>query len=166
MKARYSADVSPFVIVQLKSCGLRKVGHEHGSVPFAAQNKCRHDLTWCPSIVLRRTNAKSDTPGRIATAMDFESSFSGLDCSVGHGFPERSGPAERSLAHDSKQSWGAAYHRTDLLEQRRALLIEWSTFCPSADPESSSRINSQFQASRKKQSSTTCLSSCRIRSGS
>ena len=36
--------------------------------------------------------------------------------------------AERSLAHTIKDKVEAAYHRTDLLEQRRKLMNEWEAF--------------------------------------
>lgn len=36
--------------------------------------------------------------------------------------------AERSLAHTIKDKVEAAYHRTDLLEQRRELMTSWERF--------------------------------------
>ena len=39
--------------------------------------------------------------------------------------------AERALAHAVANQVEAAYHRTDLLEQRRPLMQEWANFvCP------------------------------------
>ena len=36
--------------------------------------------------------------------------------------------AERSLAHTIKDKVEAAYHRTDLLEQRREVMNAWAAF--------------------------------------
>ncbi|WP_235012188.1 tyrosine-type recombinase/integrase, partial [Caballeronia catudaia] len=63
---------------------------------------------------LRRVEAKSDTPGRIATTHGFRSSL--RDCASEHGYA-RDLP-ERALAHTVANKVEAAYHRTDLLEQR------------------------------------------------
>lgn len=71
---------------------------------------------------LRRTNAKSDTPDRIATAHGFRSSF--RDWCSEHGYPRDL--AERALAHAVKNKVEAAYHRTDLLEQRRPMMQAWA----------------------------------------
>ncbi|MBC3880228.1 tyrosine-type recombinase/integrase [Undibacterium sp. LX40W] len=74
---------------------------------------------------LRRTKAKSDTPGRLATAHGFRSSFRDW-CSV-KGYARDL--AERSLAHTIQNRVEAAYHRTDLLDQRRVLMDAWEAFC-------------------------------------
>jgi hypothetical protein len=39
--------------------------------------------------------------------------------------------AERSLAHTIKDKVEAAYHRTDLLEQRREVMNAWAAFVSS-----------------------------------
>jgi integrase len=67
---------------------------------------------------LRRVEAKSDTPGRIATAHGFRSSF--RDWASENGYARDL--AERALAHTVANKVEAAYHRTDLLEQRRPLM--------------------------------------------
>jgi integrase len=74
---------------------------------------------------LRRVKAKSDTPGRFATAHGFRSSF--RDWCSEHGYARDL--AERSLAHTVQNKVEAAYHRTDLLEQRRSLMEAWANFC-------------------------------------
>lgn len=74
---------------------------------------------------LRRIKAPSDTPGRIATAHGFRSSFRDW-CS------EQSYPrdlAERALAHTVSNKVEAAYHRTDLLDQRRPMMQVWADYC-------------------------------------
>ena len=74
---------------------------------------------------LRRTKAKSDTPGRNATAHGFRSSF--RDWCSEQGYPRDL--AERALAHTVANKVEAAYHRTDLLDQRRPMMQAWTSFC-------------------------------------
>ncbi|WP_374554687.1 tyrosine-type recombinase/integrase [Aquitalea pelogenes] len=76
---------------------------------------------------LRRVEAPSDTPGRIATAHGFRSSF--RDWCSEHGYSRDL--AERALAHTVQNKVEAAYHRTDLLEQRRSMMDAWSVFVQS-----------------------------------
>lgn len=74
---------------------------------------------------LRRIKAPSDTPSRVATAHGFRSSFRDWCSEMGH--PRDL--AERALAHTIANKVEAAYHRTDLLDQRRPLMKAWSDFC-------------------------------------
>lgn len=71
---------------------------------------------------LRRTSAPSDTPGRIATAHGFRSSF--RDWCSEHCYSRDL--AERALTHTVRNKVEAAYHRTDLLEKRRPLMQAWA----------------------------------------
>jgi integrase len=71
---------------------------------------------------LRRVKAHSSTPERFATAHGFRSSF--RDWCSEHGYPRDL--AERALAHKVQNKVEAAYHRTDLLEQRRPMMLAWS----------------------------------------
>ena len=71
--------------------------------------------------VLRRLKAHSDTPGKVATTHGFRSSF--RDWCSENGYARDL--AERALAHTIKDKVEAAYHRTDLLEQRRGLMNAW-----------------------------------------
>ncbi|MEO9384259.1 tyrosine-type recombinase/integrase [Chromobacterium phragmitis] len=73
---------------------------------------------------LRRIKAPSDVPERIATAHGFRSSF--RDWCSERGYARDL--AERALAHTIQNKVEAAYHRTDLLEQRRVLMEEWGNF--------------------------------------
>ncbi|HHX5194749.1 TPA: integrase, partial [Yersinia enterocolitica] len=41
--------------------------------------------------------------------------------------------AERALAHTVQNKVEAAYHRTDLLEQRRPMMLAWADFVIAAD---------------------------------
>ena len=76
---------------------------------------------------LRRIKAQSDTPGRTATAHGFRSTF--RDWCSEHGYPRDL--AERALAHTVQNKVEAAYHRTDLLEQRRSMMNAWADFTQS-----------------------------------
>ncbi len=76
---------------------------------------------------LRREKAVSDTPGRVATAHGFRSSF--RDWCSEQGYARDL--AERALAHSVANKVEAAYHRTDLLEQRRPMMVAWSNYCTS-----------------------------------
>ena len=71
---------------------------------------------------LRKHRAVSDTLGRSATAHGFRSSF--RDWASENGYPRDY--AERALAHTIKNASEAAYHRTDLLEQRRPMMENWA----------------------------------------
>ena len=73
---------------------------------------------------LRGVDAPSDTPGRVATAHGFRSSF--RDWCSENGYAHDL--AERALAHTVKNKVEAAYHRTDLLEQRRPMMEAWAAF--------------------------------------
>ena len=83
--------------------------------------------------LLRRVKAQSDTPGRIATAHGFRSSFRDW-CSENAYSRDL---AERALAHTVKNKVEAAYHRTDLLEQRRVLMHAWAEFVTKASQNES-----------------------------
>jgi len=86
---------------------------------------------------LRRGKVCSDTPGRVATAHGFRSSF--RDWCSEQGYPRDL--AERALAHTVGNKVEAAYHRTDLLEQRRPMMQAWATFCTSIGCEPSYQLD-------------------------
>jgi len=73
---------------------------------------------------LRKAEAKSDIPDRCATAHGFRSSF--RDWASENGYARDL--AERSLAHAIENKTEAAYHRSDLLEQRRTMMQAWSDY--------------------------------------
>jgi integrase len=79
------------------------------------------------TALLRRVEAKSDIPGRTATAHGFRSSF--RDWASENGYASEA--AERALAHTVRNKVEAAYHRTDLLDARRDMTEEWSAICSS-----------------------------------
>lgn len=73
---------------------------------------------------LRDQKAASSDKGRVATAHGFRSSF--RDWASENGHPRDL--AERALSHTISNRVEAAYHRTDLLEQRRPMMEAWSDF--------------------------------------
>ena len=93
---------------------------------------------------LRRVKAKSETDERCATAHGFRSSF--RDWCSENGFSRDL--AERSLAHTVANKVEAAYHRTDLLEQRRSMMNQWADFVTSypSKKEEENTIAKLFQS--------------------
>ena len=73
------------------------------------------------TMFLRRAKAPSTTEGRYATAHGFRSSF--RDWCSEQGYARDL--AERALAHSIQNQVEAAYHRTDLLDQRRPMMEAW-----------------------------------------
>jgi integrase len=73
---------------------------------------------------LRKHKAISDVNGLIATAHGFRSSF--RDWASENIYPQHL--AESALAHQIKNQVEKAYHRTDLLEQRRPMMDDWAKF--------------------------------------
>lgn len=71
---------------------------------------------------LRDHDAPSNEPGRVATAHGFRSSFRDWAAECGYARDL----AERALAHTIRNATEAAYNRTDLLEQRRAMMDAWA----------------------------------------
>lgn len=76
------------------------------------------------TMFLRRAKAESCTPGRLATAHGFRSNF--RDWCSEQGYARDL--AERALAHTVQNKVEAAYHRTDLLDQRRPMMDAWADF--------------------------------------
>jgi integrase len=99
----------------------------HGTLVFPSirDRTSLSDMTL--TALLRRVGAVSDVPGRNATAHGFRSSFRDWCSEQGH--PRDL--AEKALAHAVQNKVEAAYHRTDLLEQRRPLMQAWAEFVTS-----------------------------------
>jgi integrase len=74
------------------------------------------------SKFLRDHKVQSSEPERTATAQGFRSSF--RDWASENGFARDL--AKRALAHFIKNKVEAAYHRSDLLEQRRGMMELWA----------------------------------------
>jgi integrase len=83
---------------------------------------------------LRDQKAQSSDKGRVATAHGFRSSF--RDWASENGYARDL--AERALAHTISNQAEAAYHRTDLLEQRRAMMQAWAQHARGGDASSRS----------------------------
>lgn len=81
--------------------------------------------------LLRDHNVPSDAAGRSATAHGFRSTFRDWASEQGH--PREL--AERALAHTIKSSTEAAYHRTDLLDQRRDMMEAWAQHALQGDEQ-------------------------------
>lgn len=96
--------------------------HEELVFPSVQARKVLSDMTL--TALLRRLKAPSDSPGRIATAHGFRSSFRDWCSEKGYARDL----AERALAHTVKNQVEAAYHRTDLLDQRRPMMEAWANF--------------------------------------
>ncbi len=76
------------------------------------------------SKFLRENNVKSSDPKRTAVPHGFRSSF--RDWASENGYSRD--VAERALSHVIQNHSEAAYHRTDLLDQRRIMMQAWSDF--------------------------------------
>ena len=98
------------------------------------QDKADHPTLVFPSIrgkvpsdmiltkFLRDHNVESSEPGRTATAHGFRSSFRNWASENEYARDL----AERALAHTINNEAEAAYDRTDLLDQRRAMMEAWA----------------------------------------
>ena len=73
---------------------------------------------------LRDQKIASSEKGRIAVAHGFRASF--RDWASENGYSRDY--AERALAHTISNQTEAAYHRTDLLDQRRGMMNAWAQF--------------------------------------
>lgn len=101
---------------------LEKVRGLHGEWVFPSPRKQVPLTDMALTSLLRRLNAPSTTIGRVATAHGFRSSF--RDWCSEQGYARDL--AERALAHTVQNKVEAAYHRTDLLEQRRPMMDAWA----------------------------------------
>jgi integrase len=82
------------------------------------------------TALLRRANAVSDTPGRVATAHGFRSVF--RDWCSENGYARDL--AKRALAHTVANKVEAACHQADLLEMRHPVMEAWAAHvCGKAD---------------------------------
>lgn len=103
---------------------LEKVRGLHGEWVFPSPRKQVPLTDMALTTLLRRVEAPSTTPERLATAHGFRSTF--RDWCSEQGYPRDL--AERALAHLIQNKVEAAYHRTDLLDQRRPMMDSWAEF--------------------------------------
>jgi integrase len=126
MKEPHRIALSERAVEVLK--GIKDAGLHETLVFPSPRGKVLSDMTL--TALLRRVGAKSDTAGRVATAHGFRSSF--RDWASEHGYPRDL--AERALSHAVANKVEAAYHRTDLLEQRRPMMQAWAHFVLKTTP--------------------------------
>ncbi|STR23064.1 tyrosine-type recombinase/integrase [Klebsiella oxytoca] len=103
---------------------IRKMKGTHKDLVFPSVRKQTVLSDMALTSFLRRVEAPSDIPDRVATAHGFRSSF--RDWCSEHGYSRDL--AERALAHAIQSKVEAAYHRTDLLEQRRPMMQAWADY--------------------------------------
>lgn len=126
---------------RMKAKQIHRVPLSKQALAILKQQRDLHDTLVFPSVrdraplsdmtltaLLRRVEAVSDVAGRTATAHGFRSSF--RDWCSEKGYPRDL--AERALAHAVQNKVEAAYHRTDLLEQRRPMMQAWADFVMSS----------------------------------
>ncbi|KQZ72414.1 integrase [Rhodanobacter sp. Root561] len=126
---------------RMKAKQIHRVPLSNQAVAILKQQHGLHDTLVFPSVrdraplsdmtltaLLRRVEAVSDVAGRTATAHGFRSSFRDWCSEKGYSRDL----AERALAHTVQNKVEAAYHRTDLLEQRRPLMQAWADFVMAA----------------------------------
>ena len=119
MKTRLPHRV-PLSTAALAVLDRRKTLGRHTSLVFPSpKGKVLTDMAM--TSLMRKNNIASDTPDRTATVHGFRSSF--RDWASENGYP--SDHAERALAHKVRVQTEAAYHRTDLLEERRPMMEAW-----------------------------------------
>lgn len=132
VKAAHRIPLSPRAVALLFQ--LKRDRNPSQPLVFSSRNG-----TTCSDMVitklLRDAKVASDVSGRTATAHGFRSSF--RDWASEHGYARDL--AERALAHTIRDATEAAYHRTDLLEQRREMMEAWEKWCfdassPGHDP--------------------------------
>ena len=130
---------------RMKAKQIHRVPLSKQAIAILKQQRGQHDTLVFPSVrdraplsdmtltaLLRRVEAVSDVADRTATAHGFRSSF--RDWCSEKGYPRDL--AERALAHSVANKVEAAYHRTDLLEQRRPLMQAWADFVmPNRKPQ-------------------------------
>ena len=126
MKEAHRVPLSDRAVAIVKALQTQKL---HETLVFPSpRGKILSDMTL--TALLRRVEAPSDTPGRVATAHGFRSSF--RDWASENGYARDL--AERALAHTIANRVEAAYHRTDLLEQRRPMMQAWTDHTRSLPP--------------------------------
>ena len=154
MKAKVSHRV-PLTPRALEILAVRYAFRDESHLVFASRRKTPlSDMTL--TKILRDAKIGSDSCGRTATVHGFRSSF--RDWASENGYARDL--AERALAHTIKNAAEAAYHRTDLLDQRRELMEAWESFVAgNAAPSSTPEPNENEAHSSPKKSSSSRLNS-------
>lgn len=95
-----------------------------GELIFPALRKGNELSDMALTSLLRKAKAPSDTPGRVATAHGFRTSFRTW-CADQETDRET---AERALSHTIGNKVQAAYERTSRLQARTDLMERWGNF--------------------------------------
>jgi integrase len=120
MKAKTSHRV-PLSARAVEILQAQKEKFEHADLVFSTvRGKVPSDMIL--TKFLRDQKVQSSEPGRTATAHGFRSSF--RNWASESGYPRDY--AERALAHTISNQAEAAYHTTDLLDQRRNMMEAWA----------------------------------------
>ncbi len=123
--ARMKSEVSHRVPLSPRAIEIlngQKGMHHHWVFPSPRDQVQLSDMAI--TSFLRRIKAPSSDPLRVATAHGFRSSF--RDWASENGYARDL--AERALAHSITNQVEAAYHRTDLLDQRRPMMEHWASY--------------------------------------
>ena len=118
-KQQHRVPLTPFLLDILN---LQKKVSNQGFIFKTAKGSALSDMAL--TKILRDKKASSDEKGRHATVHGFRASFRNWASENGYARDL----AERALAHVIKSKSEAAYHRTDLLENRRRMMAKWSDF--------------------------------------
>jgi len=122
MKAKTSHRV-PLSARAVEILQAQKEKSEHTELVFpTVRGKVPSDMIL--TKFLRDHKVQSSEPARTATAHGFRSSF--RNWASENGYPRDY--AERALAHTISNQAEAAYHTTDLLNQRRDMMEAWSQY--------------------------------------
>ena len=114
----------------------QKCKAEHPTIVFPTiRGKVPSDMIL--TKFLRDHNIMSSEAGRTATAHGFRSSF--RNWASENGYPRDY--AERALAHTILNQVEAAYHTTDLLDQRREMMEAWSQYVCGTEENGNKVIN-------------------------
>jgi len=92
--------------------------HENTCFPVATRKGSQRHGS---NVLCSLRQSEERHPRRVATAHGFNGSF--RDWASANGYARDL--AERALAHSVADKVEAAYHRTDLMEQRRPLIEAW-----------------------------------------
>ena len=127
-KTAHSVPLSGRAVEILKA---QKVSAAHSNLVFPSPSG-RVPSDMILTKFLRDKEVESSEPGRTAVAHGFRSSFRDWASERGH----QRDLCERALAHAISNQSEAAYHRTDLLDQRRGMMEAWSQHVCGIEAES------------------------------
>lgn len=125
MRKPHRVPLSPPALALLRAIRAAE-RHPVWVFPSSRANQPRRSRTL--AAFMQHAGGPSDVPGRAATLHGFRSSF--RDWASENRYDRDL--AERALAHRVRNKVEAAYHRTDLLDERRPMMDAWSAHCLTA----------------------------------